>query len=233
MGRGNNKFAAVNLNDIYGKKQQKSKPPPTRTENGNSTGGGMLVLTRHKEPYLVAKEEQGKTISASALKKESNDIPWAISSTINPFVACKEDGENERRKKAGNGKTESKSETVISLKPHPQSQSNVNGLGIYRPGSAAKSEGESRGIPRPSPPREVRNWDDDERSSILPPHQQNRGRYLDDGDDAYYSNSLSKQGNMKIDGWGTQDNGGDEQGREPWEPWDGYGMNGNAAQFHY
>lgn len=82
-----NKFAAQNLNDIYGKKEPK---PPTPTDNANTAGtrprgGGMLVLTRpvkqpqpQPPPSLVPKD--GKIIqpglglsssSSSALKKEN------------------------------------------------------------------------------------------------------------------------------------------------------------------
>ena len=63
MGRGNNKFTALNLNDIYGKKEPKPKPP-IATTNGNTSGnhppGYMLVLTRQKQPSLSPKTTKTK-----------------------------------------------------------------------------------------------------------------------------------------------------------------------------
>ena len=177
MGRGNNKFAAMNLNDIYGKKEPKPKPP-IATTNGNTSGnhppGYMLVLTRQKQPSLVAKDDEDKTISVgsistrSPLQEERVNNPWAI----NPVDVCKEDHENEKKnaEEHVHGKTKSKGETLIWSRP---------GLGIPQPG-AAKIEGELGA----TPPR-----DDNERSTILPLHQKNRGTYFGDDRDAYYNNN--------------------------------------------
>ena len=270
MGRGNNKFAALNLNDIYGKKEPKPKPP-TATTNGNTSGnhppGYMLVLTRQKQPSLVAKDDEDKTISVgsistpSPLQEERVNNPWAI----NPVDVCKEDHENEKKnaEEHVHGKTKSKGETLICSKP---------GLGIPQPGaakiegelgaipprdenerSAAKIEGELGAIPtyipprRPSPPREIRDWDDDERSTILPLHQQNRGTYFGDDRDAYYNNNnmnnhQSRQkhsgGNRNVnlntnypvkgDNGDTENNTGGGQGREV-----RYGYRTKQNAFHH
>jgi hypothetical protein len=125
MGRGNNKFAALNLNDIYGKKESKPKPPTATTNKntgGNHPPGYMLVLTRQKQSSLVAKDDEDKTISVgsistpSPLKEERLNNPWVIK-----LVDVRmEDHENEKKnvEEHVHGKTKSKGETLIWSKPH-------------------------------------------------------------------------------------------------------------------
>lgn len=116
-----NKFAAQNLNDIYGKKEPK---PPTPTDNANLAGtrprgSGMLVLTRpvkqpQPPPSLVPKD--GKTIqaglglssssSSSALKKESVPAVQAVqnpvSSTNSAVISIEKDSKPEAESDGSN-----------------------------------------------------------------------------------------------------------------------------------
>ena len=169
MGGGSKKFAPLNLNDIYGKKEVKSKLPTliTKEDKKELPRREMLVLTaqRPNHAFLVAKDEEGKSInsfqlgsnisSPSPLKKEESvRNAWTIKNQVG-VVVCKE-LEQVNLDERANGKAEPKRET-----PTPISHSKI--------------EGELRCIQtsRPLPPdRAVRDWDDDERSTALL-HQQN------------------------------------------------------------
>ena len=173
MGGGSKKFAPLNLNDIYGKKEVKSKLPTliTKEDKKELPRREMLVLTaqRPNHSFLVAKDEEGKSInsfqlgsnisSPSPLKKEESvRNAWTIKNQVG-VVVCKE-LEQVNLDERANEKAEPKRET-----PTPISHSKI--------------EGELRCIQtsRPLPPalprdRAVRDWDDDERSTALL-HQQN------------------------------------------------------------
>lgn len=115
-----NKFAAQNLNDIYGKKEPK---PPIPSDNANPAGtrprgSGMLVLTRPVKqpqplPSLVPKD--GKTIqaglglsssSSSALKKESvsgvQAVQNPVSSTNSVAISIEKDSKPEAESAGSN-----------------------------------------------------------------------------------------------------------------------------------
>ena len=169
MGGGSKKFAPLNLNDIYWKKEVKSKLPTliTKEDKKELPRREMLVLTAHRtnHSFLAAKDEEEKSInsfqlgsnisSLSPLKKEESvRNAWTIKNQVG-VVVCKE-LEQVNLDERANGKAEPKRET-----PTPISHSKI--------------QGELRCIQtsRPLPPdRAVRDWDDDERSTALL-HQQN------------------------------------------------------------
>ena len=169
MGGGSKKFAPLNLNDIYGKKEVKSKLPTliTKEDKKELPRREMLVLTpqRPNHSFLVAKDEEGKIINSFQLgsnisfpsplkKEESVRNAWTIKNQVR-VVVCKE-LEQVNLEERANGKAEPKRET-----PTPISHSKI--------------EGELRCIQpsRPLPPdRAVRDWDDDELSTTLL-HEQN------------------------------------------------------------
>ena len=71
MRGGSKKFAPLNLNDIYGKKEVKSKLPTlvTKEDKKKLPCREMLVLTpqRPNHSFLVAKDEEGKSINSIQL----------------------------------------------------------------------------------------------------------------------------------------------------------------------
>ena len=71
MGGGSKKFAPLNLNDIYGKKEVKSKLPTliTKEDQKELPRREMLFLTPQisNHSFLVAKYEEGKSINSIQL----------------------------------------------------------------------------------------------------------------------------------------------------------------------
>lgn len=154
-----NKFAAQNLNDIYGKKEPKA---PTPTDNANPAGNrprgsGMLVLTRpvkqpQPQPLSSVVPKEGKTIqaglglsssSSSSLKKESvpgvQAVQNPVSSTNSVVISIEKDSKPEAE---SSGSNPGKDKTATLTTPPAQNAKiesetiSLRPQGVYTPPAA-------------------------------------------------------------------------------------------------